>query len=507
VSDKTNLKIARPDVKEMVANAKARMLGQAQALVATLNLSTAPGGRDALARALGFGLDAPDRNVDAECGYPDAVSIDQFRRMYERNGIAQRVVEVFPNECWAGYPSLYETERPRQTAFERAWLDLTKRIPLWSVLHRADKVSGLGRYGVVYLGFDDTSAGYGPDKAVRPDGPRKLLYAQTFAEDMATVVDIDRSPWSPRHGLPVAYDVTVGEVRDATGLTLTAGQKVRVHWTRCVHLADGIESNLVYAKERMRAVFNFLLDLRKVLGGSAEMFWKGAFPGFSLEMLPEYLGTPQDDETIRQQMDDYHNHLQRYIALEGFKVNPISPQISDPTNHVAQLVNVICATLGIPVRIFMGSESGHLASTQDTGNWQRRVKERRELYLEPFVIRPTVDRLIQYGALPAPRRDDYIIKWPDSMTISDKDRADLALKGAQALMQYVTSGAEKVMPLPIFLTKIMSFTDQEADAVLSEMEKNKLYTKEIWDQTLGPQGGGRNGAANGGRPANSSTSA
>jgi hypothetical protein len=155
----------------------------------------------------------------------------------------------------------------------------------------------------------------------------------------------------------------------------------------------------------------------------------------------------------------------------------------------------------------MGSESGHLASTQDTGNWQRRVKERRELYLEPFVIRPTVDRLIQYGALPAPRRDDYIIKWPDSMTISDKDRADLALKGAQALMQYVTSGAEKVMPLPIFLTKIMSFTDQEADAVLSEMEKNKLYTKEIWDQTLGPQGGGRNGAANGGRPANSSTSA
>lgn len=483
---------------------KAALMGQAQVLIRTLTMNSQPGGREALARALGFGIDHPDRNIAAECGYPSAVGIDQFRQMHERHGLAQRAVDVVADECWAGYPSLYETEKNRKTAFEKAWHELNKRVPVWSVLHRADRVAGLGRYGVVVLGFDDGGPGRSMELSVDAGRTNQLAYAQVYAEDQAEIETVDENDFSPRNGLPVMYRVKVGQKVSTSGKVVDSGRSVRVHWTRVVHLS---EDEPVYTKERMRAVYDFLLDLRKVLGGSAEMFWKGAFPGFSLEMLPEYLGNPQDDEGIKEQMDAYHNHLQRYIALEGFKVNPIQPQIADPTPHVTQLVNMICSTLGIPVRIFMGSESGHLASTQDTGNWQRRVKGRRELILEPYVIRPLVNRLIQYGALPAPRAGDYIIKWPDAMTISDKDRADLALKGAQALMQYATSGAEKIMPLPYFLTKVMYFTDEEKDGILAAMEENKLWTKELWQQVEGPQGGGRNGAANGGRPANSQTSA
>lgn len=494
------------NAQERLDKYKSVMTGQAQLLVRMLAVNSAPGGREALARALGFGIDHPDRNVAAECGYPTSIGIDQFRQMYDRHGLAQRVVDVLADECWAGYPSLYETEANRRTAFEKAWEALNRRVPLWSVLHRADRVSGLGRYGVIVLGFDDAGPGRSMESPVDPARENKLVYAQVYAEDQAEIDTVDENDFSERSGLPVFYRVKTGQKMSVSGRVVDSGRTVRVHWTRVVHLS---EDEPVYAKERMRATFDFLLDLRKVLGGSAEMFWKGAFPGFSLEMLPEYLGNAQDDESIRQQMDDYHNHLQRYIALEGFKVNPITPQIADPTAHVVQLVNMIAATLAIPVRVFMGSESGHLASTQDSGNWQRRVKGRRELILEPYAIRPVVDRLIMFRALPAPRNAEgnYIIRWPDSMTISDKDRADLALKGAQALMQYATSGAEKIMPLPFFLTKVMSFTDGEKDAILAEMESNKLWTKELWEQVAGPQGGGRNGAAAGGRPANATTSA
>lgn len=492
--------------QERLDKYKAYMTGQAQSLVRTLALNSTPGGREALARALGFGIDHPDRNIAAECGYPTVIGIDQFRQMHDRHGLAQRAVDVLADECWAGYPSLYETETNRKTAFEKAWHDLNKRVPIWSVLHRADRVAGLGRYGVVVLGFDDAGPGRSLETPVDESRKNSLAYAQVYAEDQAEIEAIDENDFSPRNNLPVMYRVKTGQVVSTGGRVVDSGKSVRVHWTRVVHLS---EDEPVYAKERMRAVFDFLLDLRKVLGGSAEMFWKGAFPGFSLEMLPEYLGNPQDDDSIKEQMDAYHNHLQRWIALEGFKVNPIQPQIADPTAHVAQLINCICATLGIPVRIFMGSESGHLASTQDTGNWQRRVKGRRELILEPYVIRPVVDRLIRYGALPAPRAaaGDYIIRWPDAMTISDKDRADLALKGAQALMQYATSGAEKILPLAFFLTKVMFFTDAEKDAILTELETAKIWTKELWEQGAGPQGGGRNGAAAGGRPANATTSA
>jgi hypothetical protein len=75
-------------------------------------------------------------------------------------------------------------------------------------------------------------------------------------------------------------------------------------------------------------------------------------------------------------------------------------------------------------------------------------------------------------------------------------------------MQYVTSGAENVYPFSMFLTRYLSHTDEERDAVMDALKSNPMMTKELWQQiTTGPQGGGRKGAAAGGRPAGSPTTA
>ena len=42
----------------------------------------------------------PRRDLDDECGYPKSISTEQYRRMYEREGIANRVVGVYPEESW-----------------------------------------------------------------------------------------------------------------------------------------------------------------------------------------------------------------------------------------------------------------------------------------------------------------------------------------------------------------------------------------------------------------------
>lgn len=496
---------------ELFQNHYKTMTENANALVRVLAVNLQPGGREALARALNIGIDAPDRQIGVECGYPTHIDINQFRLVYDRHGLAQRANDVLPNECWKAHPLMYETNKERKTAFETSWAALNRRIPMWTLLHRADRMSGLGRYGCVFLGFDDVTStnGRGVNLPVSEDGPNKLLYAQVYTEDQVEILEIDQSEWSERCGQPTKYRFTVGEVRGPSGAVTRSGKKVDVHWTRVIHLADGVDSSPVYGRERLRAVYDYLLDLRKVLGGSAEMFWKGAFPGFSLEMLPEYVGNPLDNENIKKEMDAYHNHLQRYLAFEGFKVNPIAPQVADPTPQVTQLINAICATLGIPVRVFMGSESGHLASTQDAGTWNSRVSGRRVNYVNPFVIKPTVDRLVQYGAVAAPRNKDkdYLIEWDDLNTVSEKDKADIGLKAAQTLMQYATSGAEKVYPFSMFLTKFLHHTDEEKDAVMESLKDNPLMTKELWQQIEGPQGGGRNGAAAGGRPSGSPTTA
>lgn len=480
------------------------LTAHAAALVRLLTVNSSPGGREALARALNMGVDAPDRNVAVECGYPATLGIYQFKQIYERHGLAARANDALPNECWRIKPSIYETEKDRTTAFEKGMKALMRRVPLWSILHRLDRLCGIGRYGCLVLGFDDIQSGRKADDPVAEDRDNTLLYAQAYTEDLCEIVRLDETESSPRYGLPVMYRVTVGETRAPGGSVLSSGRSVNVHWTRVVHVADNVDSSIIYGRERLRNVYDYLLDIRKVLGGSAEMFWKGAFPGFSLEMLPEYIGNPSDDELIRKEMEAYHNHLQRYIALEGFKVNPIQPQVADPTPQVTQLINAICATIEFPVRVFMGSESGHLASTQDTGNLNGRVMARREDFVEPFIIRPVVDRLIRFRAVPRPRAadGDYILSWPDLNTVSEKDKADIALKAAQTLMQYVTSGAEKVYPFRYFMIHYLRRTEAEADAVVAEIRsKPELYTRELWEQTEGPQGGGRNGPARGGRPA------
>ncbi|MFK5257908.1 hypothetical protein ACI3QM_12210, partial [Propionibacterium freudenreichii] len=41
--------------------------------------------------------------------------------------------------------------------------DLIERLNLWHYMHRADRLSGVRRFGLLYLGFDD---GNQPDKPV-----------------------------------------------------------------------------------------------------------------------------------------------------------------------------------------------------------------------------------------------------------------------------------------------------------------------------------------------------
>src|SRR5688572_14451476 len=70
--------------------------------------------RAALVRA----MTTTDRDIDKECGYPDIITPDDYWDMYRRNGIARKVVNFFPDECWSLSPEVYETEEQTETPFE-----------------------------------------------------------------------------------------------------------------------------------------------------------------------------------------------------------------------------------------------------------------------------------------------------------------------------------------------------------------------------------------------------
>jgi len=95
------------------------------------------------------------RNIDGECGYPSDITDNDYKLMYARNGIAGRIVRILPEESWSENPLIYESEKPQDTEFERAWKALVKERHIYHYLSRIDILSGIGRYGILLLGIDD----------------------------------------------------------------------------------------------------------------------------------------------------------------------------------------------------------------------------------------------------------------------------------------------------------------------------------------------------------------
>ncbi|GAF88389.1 unnamed protein product, partial [marine sediment metagenome] len=262
----------------------------------------------------------------------------------------------------------------------------------------------------------------------------ELLYLRPFDESVVTVKTKEIDITSPRYGLPKTYFVNF---KDNSPGVISTESKV-IHWTRILHVADNREISEIYGVPRMKSVYNRLLDLRKIVAGSGEMFWKGGFPGMALKLGDNASAPVGDDLTaVRAQIKDYQDGLQRWLAIENVDIQELKPQIADPEPHIKTQLQYICATLGIPYRIFLGSEAAHLASTEDKDTWNKRIARRQEEYVSPMLIRLSIDRLIIFGVLPEPKEGEYFIQWPDLGALGEKEIAEIAGKKTEALAKYV----------------------------------------------------------------------
>lgn len=417
----------------------------------------------------------PRRDIDDECGYPKELTTEQYKLMYDREAVATRVVSVYSEESWVVDPMVQENEEPEETDFEEAWRELEAERNLYSYMMKADELSGIGRFGIMLLGYDD---GLSLDKPVtglddrgEPTGnaENELLFVRVFSEAEVTVKALEKDMRNPRYGKPTMYSVsfeTVSKTRDANigELKTKISQEQQVHWTRVIHVADNRKSSEVFGVPRMQTLFNRLYDIRKIAGGSGEMFWKGGFPGYAFEMDANARPlTTTQKETLTEEIAAYANGLQRYLTLQGIEAKSLNPQMGDPKDHVETQLELIAIGLGIPKRVFMGAEQAKLASSQDAISWNKRVSRRQNKYLSPYLIRPLIDRLVATGVLPEP--EEYKVVWPDLDAPSDKDKAEVLRTEVEAFSKYVAGGVDALIPEEIFLKMFAGLTSEQVEEI------------------------------------------
>jgi hypothetical protein len=430
-----------------------------------------------------------DRDLYNSVGWIENPTMSTYISYYERS-IGKAVVNKKPDYTWNGAIKLKSPDK--DSKLPEAWRKLEQEFGLTDIFNKADKLAGILQYSVIMLGLSDENADkpemdvVGFDIEGEPiNRDLQLNFVKVFRQDHATVQKIHGNVGSPLFGKPAIYSIDVinssttnqglqpgSSAAGATNPTIISPvdpdgkpvtNNVKVSSTRVIHVAENLLEGDIYGTPRQEACLNNIQDLEKVHGGSAEMFWRGALPGwaFSIDADAEY--DEDDINSMDQEIDNMLLGLQRSLKLQGITPTSLAPQVSDPRPHSDVQLKTISAITNIPMRILIGSESGELASSEDADNWDSEIKSRRDTDCERW-LRDFINKCMAFGILP--QEVEYQIIWPPVNAQNEELRAKVALNLSLALKNYTTSiNPEGVIPINTFLTEIMGFSEQLANDI------------------------------------------
>lgn len=420
--------------------------------------------RMAWARLLGTSYGG-ERDLYKALGYPKEIKFEQYLAQYKRQDIAKAVVNRPIQQTWKGAVVVHDPEdtSAKEGTLWKMWVQLERKFKLKSKFTQADKLAQLGRYSVIVLGFSDVkNTAEDMQKAVV--GRVELKYVSVYSEKTATIKTFETDPTKEKYGYPLLYELEINNTRNTTGKTI-ATANILVHESRVIHVAGDVLEGDIYGEPYLEAIFNRLMDVEKLVGGSAEMYWRGARPGYSGAVDKDYDIDEGAKERLMQQVEEYEHDLRRFILAEGVSLTSLAQQIEDPKGHVDVQISMISAVTGIPKRILLGSEQGELASTQDRDNWADKIQTRREEFAEPQIVRQFTDKMMQYAILPDVQ--EYAVAWASLYTASEEEKAKVGDTRARALKEYVSNAqAEMIVSPEMFLRYFLELSDDTVTEIL-----------------------------------------
>jgi uncharacterized protein len=434
-----------------------------KALKQRLQVLSALTARAEMLGRLGMSYD-DKRDLYQALGYKLTLEYRDYATFYTRHEIAKAVINKPAGATWRGGCRIEESDNDDETALEKAWKELDKSLNLRSAFLRLDKLASLGKYGVLFLGFSDAKSAQQFIRPVAPSKNIKLLYVKPLGELHAQIQTYDNNAQSNRFGLPDTYNLEIVNAATNTSSTFVA------HHSRIIHVPGELLESEYEGVPVLEVIYNRCQDLEKLVGGSAEMFWRGARPGYSGKVDKDFVMSSDTESGLRAQIDEYEHNLRRILVNEGIDLTALAIQVADPTGHMDIQLQMISAVTGIPKRILVGSERGELASSQDEVAWKELIQDRRDEYATPQIVRPFVDRMIEKGVLPPPDTE-YDVQWEDLFAQSDREQAEVGRTRSESLRNYTLSPtAESIVPPDAFYQFFLGLDDDQIE-LITEMKE------------------------------------
>lgn len=363
-----------------------------------------------------------NRDMYKVLGYTKDLSITDYAQAYKRNEMGGRIIDLAPKDTWRNPPAIKEDDK-----LETPWLalfeSLAKRLDLLAELSTIDRISGIGRYGVLLIGTrgekqnGDAPSEEGQDGEIGDlsepigtlSGPESIIYLRSCSEETAEITEIEDDVQSPRYGLPTMYLITTSVAPSSQG-DAQQSKSEAVHWSRVVHIAEDTLDDKVYGRPRLERVFNRLVDYEKVIGGASEATWLVMNRGLQADVQEGSDLTQKQLDDLADDLQDYVHGLRRIMQTSGVTIKELGGAVVNPSGLIDKITAALAAGSDIPQRILVGSERGNLASTQDQETWAGNIENRQNQYAWPRILKAFIDWCVLNGALPP--HGELTAQWP-----------------------------------------------------------------------------------------------
>ena len=392
--------------------------------------------RYALAKTLGENIGG-DSNYYETFNWDANPDVESYYSLALRNPYAYAVTFLPVNTTWRDAPKIVDDAEGAdgQTEFESGIESLQRDNRIWHYGKRADKLAGIGNFGVLVLEFDDTDAPQ--DFANEVDNPSELQGLRPFSR--ASIKGYKTGgPGSDRWGKPILYQLDLKDENSQTTAEVKreGPDTMWVHHSRVIHIpSDELLDDEIRGIPRQEPVYNNLIDIEKSLGSAGELAYRATAWGLNVNIDKDFQ-LEDGGEEMREHLQRWYYGLEPILRTQGAEdVQSLGGEDIDPRPVIEPNIQAISAQTGIPQSVLKGNESGERATTQDLKEWYGKVSERRSEFVTPKIVRELIDRLIEYDILPEPAggTDSYSVEWTPLMETSEEDEANIQNTRAETL--------------------------------------------------------------------------
>lgn len=363
------------------------------------------------------GLDAKRPRAWCEYGYASDLSFENYFLAYDRDGLGNAAVDIIADKCWQDHPWLIEGAPDREstelTANEARIDRVFSQAKVWQAFKEADVMALVAGWSAIIIRIADSNELDQP--TVQPSIEALTELVPVWANQLTAVYDSNQLL---QHYVYAEPQTDISPARN-----------VNVHPDRVVIVGDPSRS-----RPLLKAGFNALTTLEKVLGGAGESFLKNASRQLNvnydsevdLEDIARANGgsVAELHENLSGHVRDINSGVDLLMMTQGATVNPMTVAVSDPMPSYNVALQVFAASVKIPVKVLVGNITGERASTEDIKQLNDRCQSRRvsevTAHIEKFVAKLKAIGMLSAG--------QYSVMWNDLRESTDAERAEHVTK-------------------------------------------------------------------------------